>query len=132
MEISNQIISVIDALCEKLGFAVDWTQQNVLPQIQLLFEKYIRYEIFSSVATIVISVMVSLAIALITKKCHVVAVKEKWNVDCGLVWLAYVAWIMLGISVLVTFVVFCQQSMDIVRCLTFPELQVMEYLNAPK
>lgn len=37
--LSDQIISVLDALCEKFGIAIDWTSQNVIPYIQLLAKK---------------------------------------------------------------------------------------------
>ena len=31
---SNEIIKVLDALSDKLGIAVDWTSENVLPYLQ--------------------------------------------------------------------------------------------------
>ena len=31
MTVSEQIIQVIDALCEKFGIAIDWTTQNIIP-----------------------------------------------------------------------------------------------------
>lgn len=40
---SNEIISVINALADKLGFAIDWTAENMLPVVQELTHRYARY-----------------------------------------------------------------------------------------
>ena len=31
MEISQQVIKVLDAVCDKFGIAIDWTSNNVIP-----------------------------------------------------------------------------------------------------
>lgn len=36
---SQEIIKVLDNLCEKFGIAIDWTSQNVKPYLQELFCK---------------------------------------------------------------------------------------------
>lgn len=41
MQVSNQIIEVLDYLCSKIGITIDWTESNVLPYVQTLLEKYI-------------------------------------------------------------------------------------------
>lgn len=33
MQVSDQIIQVLDAICDKFGLAVDWTSTNVLPYL---------------------------------------------------------------------------------------------------
>lgn len=42
MSISNEIIRVIDDLCEKLGIAIDWTADNILPILKSLCENISR------------------------------------------------------------------------------------------
>lgn len=42
---SNQVIEILNEICNKLGIAVDWTSENVLPQIKIVCEKFIRYRI---------------------------------------------------------------------------------------
>lgn len=56
MNISDQIIAVINDLCQKLGFAIDWSADNVLPKIEKLCTKYIKYEITTSYAWILLCV----------------------------------------------------------------------------
>lgn len=52
MEISEQVITIFDDIGERLGIAIDWSQENVLPYLQELFEKYINFEIASSIMRI--------------------------------------------------------------------------------
>ena len=54
MTVSEQIIQVLDALGEKIGIAVDWTSQNVVPVAQQICERYIRYEIAMSILWMVL------------------------------------------------------------------------------
>lgn len=50
----DEIIKVLDDLSERLGIDVDWTSQNVLPYLQELCDKYISYEIWTSIVYILI------------------------------------------------------------------------------
>lgn len=42
---SDAIIKVIDHLAEKIGVAVDWTAENILPQVLDIMARYRAYEI---------------------------------------------------------------------------------------
>ena len=57
MAVSEQIIQVLDKLCEKIGFVIDWSATNVLPQIQILCEKYINWEISTSIFWMIFGVI---------------------------------------------------------------------------
>ena len=48
MKVSEQIIEVLDYLCQKIGVVVDWTAENVMPALTTLTEKYISYELVMS------------------------------------------------------------------------------------
>lgn len=67
MSFSSQFIEVLDALCDKIGIAIDWTSQNVVPYVTDLATRIITYEISTSVAWIVIAVIVFLIIWKMTK-----------------------------------------------------------------
>lgn len=58
MTISNQIIAVLDAVCEKFGIVIDWTANNVMPYLQDLCHRVTTYEIVTSVAWIILQVIV--------------------------------------------------------------------------
>ena len=68
---SNEIISVIDHLCDKLGIAVDWTADNAMPMIQQLIEKYARYLLVNNSAWLCVWVVLfaicATAMAVITR-----------------------------------------------------------------
>ena len=47
MEMSEQIIKVLDSVCEKFGIAIDWTNNNVLPYIQQLGDKIVKHDLLA-------------------------------------------------------------------------------------
>ena len=61
MTVSSEIIEVLDYLGEKLGIAIDWTSDNVLPYLQTLVDKFIKWEISTSIVWIVIAAFVIVA-----------------------------------------------------------------------
>lgn len=67
MSFSSQFIEVLDALCDKIGIAIDWTSQNVVPYATDLATRIITYEISTSAAWIVIAAIVFLIAWKMTK-----------------------------------------------------------------
>lgn len=51
---TNEIIKVLDYLGEKFGVAIDWTQQNVLPYIEDLAGRFIKYHTVEEIILVVI------------------------------------------------------------------------------
>ena len=58
MTVSSEIIEVLDYLGEKFGIAIDWTSNNVLPYLQALVDKFIKWEIFTSIVWIAIAAFI--------------------------------------------------------------------------
>ena len=112
MSVSEQIIQVLDNLCEKFGFAIDWTSDNIIPYLTTLCEKLVSYEIWTSVVWIVILSTVSALIILYTRK--------TFEVDRFFIRLFSLPFCFIHIIV---------QVMDIIKCVTFPELFVFEYIK---
>lgn len=63
--ISDEIIKVINELCNKFGIAIDWTSQNVIPYLQDLMSRYIKYDIALNIFEIIIGI-ICLIIAVIS------------------------------------------------------------------
>lgn len=125
MTVSDQIIKVLDALCLKFGMAIDWTNENVIPYITTLCAKLISYEIWTSVAWIGIMVVLSIISTIIVVKYRIFSSDfvNKWDiVACILQCLFIVIWIGAVICVGV-------QVFDIIKCVTFPEMYVFEYVQ---
>ena len=68
MEVSEQVIKVLDAVCDKFGIAIDWTSNNVIPYIQELGNKIITYDICNSIMWLVIGSAIPLTVAILIKK----------------------------------------------------------------
>ena len=132
MTVSNQIIQVLDALCEKFGMAIDWTSENVIPYLTTLCAKLVTWEIWSSVAWIAIMTVLSIVGIVIVKKTWPIFKKgiesqryyeDEWSVGwcfmvVGLVFLCVTSIVIIGFQVF-----------DIVKCVTFPEIYIYEYIQ---
>lgn len=60
----KQIINVLNELSDKFGLAIDWSSENVLPYLNDLANRYIRYEIISSVISIVVMLLCTIALTI--------------------------------------------------------------------
>lgn len=121
MTVSNQIIEVLDALCARFGIAIDWTGENIIPYATTLMGKLVSYEIWSSVAWIAFMLVLFIAV--------IVFIKKTWadnhhDIDYE------IPTVMISTCIVViTFVVIGRQTMDIIKCLTFPEMFVYQYIK---
>lgn len=128
MEISDQIIKVLDALAEKIGLAIDWSSNNILPYLQQLCNKYVNYKISISVLWYIIGLgIVALG--------YVLLHKLKKNKDFGvtkyssigddnfnrqLCYLGVYLVFVIGVIIIIL------QSVNIITCTTFPEKIILE------
>ena len=129
---SEEIIKVLDALAEKFGLAVDWTSANVIPYLEQLCDKYVNYEI----ATSVVWIMLGLLFFIVGIICYKIVYKHKdWGVTYyetisddyfgrGLIYFGVIS-----IFVVVSLMVITQ-IFDIVTCFTFPEKIIIEELKS--
>lgn len=117
--VSDQIIAVMNDLCQKLGIAIDWSQENVIPYLTELAGKYISYEIATSIAWSAILVAVLLISAIICK----IAYKTD-NSD-----FIFSMTIITVFATIIFIVTFSTQLFDIIECLTIPEKTIIEYIS---
>ena len=134
MTVSEQIIQVIDALCEKFGIAMNWTGENVIPYLEVLCGKLITYEIITSIFSIAIWVVIMISSIVATKKlCPKYKngiKKDKENYDCG--WTVLTVFSIIAL-VVVNFIGICtieSNVVDIIKCATIPEMYIFEYISA--
>ena len=113
MEVSDQIIQVLNYFGEKVGISIDWTSENVMPYIQELCIKYITYEI----ATSIMWVVISLTIFITMKKLCI----KLLDVDDGLFMIFSPFCVFVGIITVI--IVICQIN-DLLRCMIVPELEI--------
>ena len=112
---SDELIKTFDYLLSQFGIAVDWTSENVIPYLQTLAEKLVRFEINTSIMCLVVGVVV-LTVGVW------IFVKDIKDWDSGVFILGVILIIVAGI-------VCCCQVYDIIKCVSFPELYVFEYIK---
>ena len=132
MTVSEQIIQVIDALCAKFGLAIDWTSENVIPYLTVLCGKLIAYEIWTSVFLIAFMTVLTIASIIATKKLAPIfkngiedqdCLEYGWTIASGFAIAGLVALYIATIAVIGT------QITDIIKCTTFPEMYIFEYVQ---
>lgn len=133
MTVSEQIIQVLDTLCEKFGLVIDWTGENVIPHITTLLGKLVVWEIWSSVAWMAIMVVLTLISIIGIKKLAPIfkdgLERDRRSYDIG--WSIASTFAIIGLCILYlsTFLVIGSQIMDIIKCVTFPEMFIFEYIQ---
>lgn len=129
MSVSDQIIAVINDLCTKFGIAIDWSADNVLPTIENLCLRFIKFELATSIAWCVIMILVTMIVYIVCKVFHPKAQKVNYDLDYLMPWCAGIAWIVFGIMVFSTIMVCGTQVFNIIECLTIPEKVILEYIK---
>lgn len=125
MEISDQIIKVLDNLGQKFGVAVDWTQSNVMPYIQQLGQRIVNYELWTSIVWVVLGLILLTGSIYCFKKFLPKAMShDSKDYDIGIPMFLFS---IVGIIISIFVIVF--QVFDIVTCLTLPEKIWMQYIQ---
>ena len=129
MQVSDQIIEVLDYLCSKIGVTIDWTASNVLPYVQTLLEKYIAWEIGSDIFWCIIGILFIISGIIFYKLTIKFKNKYKKTGDSDyefvymLLSICFVAVLVIGI------IMELYNIYDIIKCVTFPELKIYEYIK---
>ena len=113
MQISDEIINVLEYLCSKIGLTIDWTSSNILPYVEQLCGKYVKWEIGTSIIWIGIAIVATIITLIFSKgvDCDGFEKVIFWFVLCGAI-------IIIG-----------KQVFDIVECYTFPEKAIYDYIQ---
>lgn len=134
MKVSEQIIEVLDYICEKIGLVIDWSivfaNENAIPYIEELCRKFVTYEIATSVATLIVCVIVGIICIIAAKAIHK-------NKDFGVTHYCTISddylgrYFAYGAIIFICFIVtlvFTREAWDIITCVTFPEKFIFEEL----
>lgn len=118
MTFSDQFIKILDALCEKVGVTVDWTSANVLPYLQDLMQRFIKYETYTSILWIIIA---SIGIAFLL----VLAYKEAKQQYSQTETIAFLVVCTMCIGMFAV-----GQILDIIEVNTLPEKTIIQYIKS--
>ena len=120
MEISKQVIDVLDNLCEKIGITIDWSQKNVMPYLQELFGKYVKYEMVTSIIWMVIGIVAAILAWKVIKRIY-----NSNDISDEIIFIGVVALGFLGATMLIVAI---YQIFNIATCMTFPEKLILDEL----
>lgn len=113
MQVSDEIIKLLEYLCEKIGVTIDWTSDNVLPYLQQLCEHYIKWEVGTSIGWIVMAILTVIAGLVFVKF-------TDWD---GIE--TFIFWLIVATAIVIIGV----QVFDIIKCYTFPEKAIYDYIR---
>ena len=120
MSFSSQFIEVLDALCDKIGIAIDWTSQNIVPYVTDLATRIITYEIWTSAAWIVIVAIVFLIGWKMTKN---MCKEIRFDAD------RIAGWGIRIIIGIICFTVIGFEVFDIIEALALPEKTLYDFIT---
>ena len=139
---SNQVIEILNEICNKLGIAVDWTSENILPQVKIVCEKLVKYfivqrSILCSLGFLSVCVRIAYGIFLLkqflqyktTKKDNFLCEYYKYSGSTGLqsyTWIINVIAIVMGVTGII---LFGTGLSGLIKWLTVPEIAIIEYLT---
>lgn len=131
MEITtNQTIQVLDAICEKFGIAVDWTADNVIPYVQELSTRFVRYQLIRSILSIILILIAIGVFGYLTYFfCKKASKIDEYDdrkiyiqVAAGLVAIILITFLIIGMIEIVS------STERIILCTTFPEKLIIDYI----
>lgn len=126
MTVSEEIIKVLDDLSNRLGVAIDWSADNVVPYLQDLCGRYVQYEMIRLISITSAFVVLGI-IGLILLHKH-----KYWGVDrysdgsevrIGRN-LSY------GLTIMIIVIPILIIFPDILECIFLPEMVILEELKS--
>lgn len=138
---NNKIIEVLDYLGEKIGIVVDWTAENIYPQVLNIMARYRAYEMICDAIWMLLGIGFCFGVYFIIKKSVLPARKRCEEEKVDNLWFEYyysgpdasmggsiivVILITLAIILSVTFI-YCLQ--DLIKWAVIPEVQFYEIIK---
>ena len=121
MQISDQIIHILDDLCKKFGIVINWADENVIPYLTDFLHRYISYEIATSIVWGIVGV-----ILIATGILCFIKLKNSGDEVDGI-------FIFYGFIILITWTsgptLLLKQLYDIIACMIIPEIKIIEVIQ---
>ena len=138
MEVSEQVIKVLDAVCDKFGIAIDWTNNNIIPYIQQLGNKIITYDICMSIIRLVIGCVLPLTVAIFIKKFlnqkkleakENKTINDYYYTDGSLDEGGWWCYAMIIVLIIIAIILTTSNIQDIIQDVVFPEKTIIEFIT---
>ena len=129
MTVSKQIIEVLDNLCQKFGIAIDWSSKNILPYLKELGNRFINYEIYTSITWIVVVLVICAILWVIFGATFKGAKNNDWDSEYVVCFINILAGVVGTIASIMAIVTITAQCFDIVEAIHLPEKTIYEYIS---
>lgn len=137
---SQEIINVLNYLGEQLGIAIDWTSENVWPQVMDILGRYRLLEIVSSCLWIVVQAAFVVYALVVLVKCFKASAKIRttkqdnfwWYSGYTTNWMSGAGTVLVitaGIFGLTSLCTLPMEVGDLLKWLIVPEIQYLEMLK---
>lgn len=136
----DEVIKVLDHLGKQFGVAIDWTSANVMPYLQDLMSRIVKYGIYQNISEIIFCLMLLLIVALITRKLYKTSYKyasiydetKKYDDKSTATFFTTAFMIGLAATAITTIMVLCvikTSVNEIIELSTVPEKYVIEMIQ---
>lgn len=136
----DEVIKVLDHLGKQFGVAIDWTSANVMPYLQDLMSRIVKYGIYQNISEIIFCLMLLLIVALITRKLYKTSYKyasiyeetKKYDDKSTAAFFTTAFMIGLATTAITTIMVLCvikTSVNEIIELSTVPEKYVIEMIQ---
>lgn len=130
MQVSEQIIEVLEYLGDKVGIAIDWTAENVMPYLENLLSRFVKFNIASEIMQIIIALMFIIGIGVATYKLRKYGAKKieedsysDWDIGIPIVG------IFGGICEIISVIWFLISVLALLKWIFIPEMQIFDYIH---
>ena len=121
---SNEVIKVLDHICDKFGIVIDWSSSNVMPYLQDLMVRMTKYVTYTSILWLVISILIIIASIYLSIKLI------KWSEDTYYDdIIAIVCGVITPIIVILFFLVGVNACENLIEVNTVPEKYIIEMVQ---
>lgn len=125
MSFSDNFIKIMDAIGEKIGIAIDWTNKSVIPYMEQLCGRIVNYELYTSIAWIVFLIIcIFIGIILVRK-----GIKDMYDSNRSVYDDLFILPMIIGsVMIFIACMILICQVGDVITCLTLPEKTIIEFI----
>lgn len=134
----KELCNVIDKIAEKIGIAIDWSSENVMPYIQDVMQRYRTMSIVENIISMTVcAIIITICIIIAVKMIKGIIngsqneVSSIWfNADYDLVsTFSIVTGSIIAILLLISVIVLCFATGELIRWIYVPEVKFLEMLK---
>ena len=122
---SNEIIKVLDHLCDKFDIAIDWSSNNVMPYLQDLMVRITKYAIYTNILWLAMSILIISATAFALVKITKVARKSMYDWD----FIIGISFLIGSIIIIIFFITGMYACQNLIEVNTVPEKYMIEMIR---